>query len=96
MPWGVADDVHMDGLGWCFPYIESGLGRANIGFYACRECHFVGVALLHGMWKLQENPVVEFASEGVIGVHGFGFTRYGSGMYAIKRGVVGRVYSPIV
>lgn len=71
LPWAVADDVHMQGLGHTVPDVEPHRGTPPVAPRASGQTHGVGVPLRHGFWQTQEEPVVQFAAEVVVGVHGF-------------------------
>lgn len=58
-------DVECDGAGLC------------VGSEHWRDVYFVGASLSHRGWQTEEYPVVEFADEAVVGVHGLGFAPYG-------------------
>ena len=51
----------MDGFRLCIPDIETYAELLLVGTDALRDVDLIGTALLHRLWQLEEEPVVEFA-----------------------------------
>ena len=66
----IADDVDVDGLGGGVPDVVADAGGVTVvGTDAVGDVDGVGAALPHRLWQLEEEPVVTFAGEGMVGVH---------------------------
>ena len=66
---GIADDVHVECLRLGVPHVEVDAGRLLIQTNALGQTDGIGAALLHVLWQLEEEPVVEFAAQCVVSVH---------------------------
>ena len=66
---GIADDVHVECLRLGVPHVEADAGRLLIQTNALGQTDGIGATLLHILWQLEEEPVVEFAAQCVVGVH---------------------------
>ena len=65
----VADNIDVDGLRLSIPDVEADGERCHVGTDALGHGDGIGAALLHRLRQLEKQPVVEFAGEGMIGIH---------------------------
>ena len=84
----IADDIHMDSLRLLVPDIEADGERGLVGTDALGNGNSIGAALLHRLWQLQEQPVVEFGGEGMVEIHWFRLTPHMLWMYGTKSLIV--------
>ena len=71
-PGGIAEDVHMHGLGLPGPVIVLDLGGGDVGTARGRDVDRVDAPFLHRLGETEVQPVVEFGREGVVPVHRLG------------------------
>ena len=74
---GIADDVHMDRLRETVPDVETEAGLGRVRPAAGRDPDRIGMALFHGFGEPEEDPVLQFAPEPVVPVHGLGLAGNG-------------------
>ena len=91
---GIADDVHVECLRLGVPHVEADAGRLLIQSNALGQADGIGAALLHVLWQLEEEPVVEFARQGVVGIHRLRLAPDGLWRCGAECFVVGRTDSP--
>ena len=84
----------MDGLRLVVPDVEAYAGRGLVGTQLLRDIDIVGAALSHGLWQLDEEPVVVLAGQGVVGVHGLRLAPDVEWLCGGKALIVGRAYLP--
>ncbi len=83
---GIADDVHMDRFRETVPDVEADTRLRRIGAAAGGDPDRIGMALFHGLRKPEEDPVLQFALEPVVPVHGLGLA--GNGGFHRPEGTV--------
>ena len=92
--WRVADDVHVDGFRRRIPDVEADARRCLVAAKSLRYAHGIGVALPHRLRQLQEQPVIEFTLQQVVGLHGLTLTPDSRRDLRGKRRIVGRAHLP--
>ena len=72
----ITQDIYVDGLRGRIPDIESDGGAAPVASAGGRDGHRITVSLFHGRWQAEEDPVVQFAGERMVRIHGLGFPEH--------------------
>ena len=90
----IADDVHMHSLRLTIPNIETDAQRLCVGTDALGDADGIGTALFHGLWQLEEKPVIVLTHQGVIGIHRLRLAPDVQGLQCTKGLVVARTNLP--
>ena len=67
----VTNDIDMHSLRLRVPYIKQHRGCLLVGIHAFGNGHLIRTTLSHGTRELQEQPMVQFTGQRMVGIHGF-------------------------
>ena len=90
----VAENVDVDGLRHRVPDVELHLAAGSVAADPSGDAHGVGAALLHRPGEFKEDPMVQFAGQGVVGVHRLGLAPRRDGRPRAEGLVVLRTHQP--